>query len=98
MDLPAYKFLNELKQLPSIEKIILFGSRARGTARSRSDIDLAIALHPSPQLTQRWASVLDVIDNADTLLHIDCINLNELTSPALRHNIEKEGVVLFQAK
>lgn len=37
-----YQFLHALKDLPYVEKVLLFGSRARGTAQERSDIDLAI--------------------------------------------------------
>ena len=40
--LAHYAFIDRLKALPFIEAIYLFGSRARGTERERSDIDLAI--------------------------------------------------------
>ncbi|HEV2916259.1 MAG TPA: nucleotidyltransferase domain-containing protein [Candidatus Babeliales bacterium] len=41
-DIHGYQFFKKLIALPYIEKIILYGSRARGDTRDRSDIDLAI--------------------------------------------------------
>lgn len=95
MNLPAYKFLTQLKQIHGVEKIWLFGSRARGNARARSDIDLAITLSPSLENPDKaWLSVLDVIEHADTLLHIDCVNFNEIVSPELYQSITTEGRLL----
>lgn len=37
-----YQFLEKLKNLTFIQEIWLFGSRARGDHRHKSDIDLAI--------------------------------------------------------
>ena len=37
-----YKFINEIAALSHVNKIILYGSRARGDATERSDIDLAV--------------------------------------------------------
>ncbi len=39
--LQAYTFFKELKALPFMEEIWLFGSRARGDHQARSDIGLA---------------------------------------------------------
>ena len=35
--------------IPGIEAVVLFGSRARGTARATSDWDIAILSHASPE-------------------------------------------------
>ena len=73
-DLKKYKFIQKIKQLPFVEKIILFGSRARKTNQSRSDIDLAIIC---PQATQKqWHDILEIVEEADTLLVIDCVRLD----------------------
>ncbi len=95
MRLPAYKFLVQLKKIQGVEKIWLFGSRARGDAKPRSDIDLAIVLSSTLKNPDKtWLSVLDVVGHADTLLHIDCINFNEIASTQLRHSITMEGISL----
>ncbi len=89
-----YRFYQELVDLPFVEKIILFGSRARQDNSERSDIDIALW---SPQATDNdWLKVFLIIGNADTLLKIDCLRLDSLdTTSLLRKNIETEGVVLY---
>ena len=62
-----YHFIDQLRALPFVEAIYLFGSRARGDQQSRSDIDLAIKM--SPHHEQRdWHKVIDIIDKADVIL------------------------------
>lgn len=94
-DLPPYDFVEHIAALPFVDAIILYGSRARGDARQRSDIDLAVRA-PAASPAQ-WQHLLDLVDDADTLLGIDCVRLESLaaTDP-LRRNIEREGIALFQ--
>lgn len=89
-----YKFIDQIKALNFVEKIIVFGSRARGDNKERSDIDLAIFC---PEATMKqWFMVLDIIEEADTLLKIDCVRLDELPPHSdLRHNIIAEGIVIY---
>lgn len=95
MQLTDYQFLQQLSALSFIEAIYLFGSRARGDARARSDIDLAIVC---PQASDRqWLQVLAIIEQADTLLSIDCIRLDaEPTGSLLRKAIDKDKKVLYE--
>ena len=92
--LANYDFLKQLTDCSFIEKIILFGSRARGDNQERSDIDLAIVC---PKATdQDWRQVLDITENADTLLKIDCVRFNTLSDISeLKKNIIKEGKVIY---
>ena len=61
-----YEFIERLKALPFVEAIYLYGSRARGTHRRHSDIDLTVVC---PQATLKdWQQVVDILDEADTLL------------------------------
>ena len=54
---------------------ILINSRARGDYRKKSDIDLAILC---PNSTDKdWISVMDIIEDADSLLKIDCIKFDK---------------------
>lgn len=93
-EMTQYAFYQQLRDLPFIEKIVLFGSRARGDNQPRSDIDLAIVC---PQATpEEWLSILDIIENADTLLKIDCIRFDTLTtSSPIKKNITSEGTELY---
>src|SRR3954463_5089967 len=56
-----------------VERVILFGSRARGDFRASSDIDLAFD-HRGTE--QAWASfVNELTDSAPTLLELDLVDL-----------------------
>ena len=84
--------VQQLSEEPSVQRVLLFGSRARGTARDRSDIDLAIDAPDASE--QEWDRIAVAVDEAETLLRIDLIRLDE-ASGDFREEIEREGVVLF---
>lgn len=88
MEIEKYQFLQKLQNLDFVKEIWLFGSRSRQENLERSDIDLAISC---PQATQQdWFNLLEIIENADTLLKIDCIRLDTLTKTSkIRENIKK---------
>jgi len=93
--LKKYSFLKKLEQLPFVDEIWLYGSRARGDNQERSDIDLAII----SSLTTRedWHKVLEIIEDADTLLHIDCVHFNRLKeNDPLKKNILEDKVILYK--
>ena len=74
----------------NVEKIILFGSRARGDHTERSDIDLAV----SGGDFDRFA--LDVDEETSTLLEYDIVSLDRCMQAELRDSIEKEGKVIYE--
>lgn len=71
-----YNFYNRLTTLPFIADIYLYGSRARYDEGDRSDIDLAVSCPDASE--SQWQQVLDIIENADTLLPIDIIRFDTL--------------------
>ena len=73
------------------EQIKLFGSRARGDCRQRSDIDLAV-FGLQPGLRNRF---IDAVEALPTLLDFDLVFIGDDTDEALRQNIEKDGVALM---
>ena len=73
-----------------VEKLILFGSRARGDYRERSDIDLAFRGGKGDSFT------LDVDETTSTLLEFDIINLDKPVRSELLESIEREGIVLYE--
>jgi predicted nucleotidyltransferase len=78
-----------------VERIILFGSRARGDNRARSDIDIAVAC---PRANQReWLDICDAVDDADTLLPVDMVRLDTAGEP-IKARILREGRVLYERK
>ena len=82
--------IRALAQKHGQSRVILFGSRARGTHTRTSDIDLAIA---GGQVTN---FILDVKEETSTLLDFDIVDLEQPLSPDLLHAIEKEGIVLYE--
>lgn len=76
-----------------LRRVILFGSRARGDARSDSDVDLAF-VHDSDDAA--WAEfVAKTQDTAPTLLSLDLVNLRHAAS-SLRQRIDAEGIVIYE--
>lgn len=89
-----YQFIEKLKNLPFIDEIWLFSSRARGDYQERSDIDIAVSC---PKATNDdWLKVSNIIENADTLLKIDCTRLDKNNmSKNFYNNILKDKKVIF---
>lgn len=79
-----------LAQKYDVQKVILFGSRARGDYKRTSDIDLAV----KGGEFERFA--LDVDEETFTLLKYDIVDLDREVQPELLKSIEKEGVVLYE--
>ena len=74
----------------NVEKVILFGSRARGDYGRASDIDLAVY---GGEIS-RFA--LDVDEETSTPLRLDVIDLSRDVQEELRQAIEKEGKIIYE--
>lgn len=73
-----------------INKIILFGSRARGDYKRTSDIDLAVSGGDIVRFS------LDVEEETSTLLKYDIINLDKPMQETLMASIKSEGKILYE--
>ena len=82
--------IRNLAQKYDIEKVILFGSRARGDFRRTSDIDIAVTGGDIARIA------LDVDEETSTLLEYDIVNLDRDMQDELRESIEKEGRILYE--
>lgn len=82
-----------LKKEPTISQAILFGSRAKGTAKKYSDIDLALKGSLSPHTAAHIAEQL----NEETLLpyFFDVLDYHALTNPDLRDHIDRVGICIY---
>lgn len=88
-----FEVINEIINLAKkydIQKIILFGSRARGDFKPKSDIDLAVSGKNFTNFT------LDVDEKTSTLLSFDIVNLDETVQNKLLEEINKDGVLLYE--
>ena len=86
--------IDEIRSLAGqyhVQRVILFGSRARGDYHTKSDIDLAV----SGGDYVRFA--LDVDEETSTLLEFDIVNLDGSVSEELRQEIDRDGRILYNA-
>ena len=77
-----------------IEKVILFGSYARGDASSTSDVDLIVdsrGLLHNRKIFALGGELLGVLP-----VRVDVYDILEIASPSLMlDNIQKEGVIIY---
>lgn len=93
LDKKLIQNIQRIGQEHDIEQILLFGSRARGNNKPKSDIDLAVFLLPGFSNRGQLGSDLDDID---TLLKVDVVFIDKQSDPKLLENIEREGIILYE--
>jgi uncharacterized protein len=90
------KLVEHISAFPSVQKIILYGSRAKGTHGAFSDIDIAVV---GVKDRREWLYIhclADVEDNrVPTLLKIDLVQF-ERVDPLLQQSIREEGQILYE--
>ena len=79
-----------LAQKYSASTVILFGSRAKGTATERSDIDIAVSGISDTE------NLREDLDNSPTLYTIDLVNLDECGNQLLLEDIKKYGREIYK--
>lgn len=85
--------LREIIQLAkqnNVKQVILFGSRARGDYKKRSDIDIAFRGGNSS------CFILSVDEETSTLLEFDVIDLDKPVREELLQSIEEEGILIYE--
>ena len=80
---------------PAIAAVKLFGSRAKGTHRPYSDVDLAVFGPLGPLEGEAIA-----LDLEDLLLpyKFDVVPMAHLEHAALREHIERVGITIFESR
>lgn len=89
----SQKVIDEIRVLAqkyNVSGVILFGSRARGDYRMRSDIDLAF-----------WGGndasfIYDVDEETSTLLSFDIVDLEKPVQSELLASIKSEGIMIYE--
>jgi uncharacterized protein len=90
-DLLAYCLSN-----PVIQKVVLFGSRARGDYRKTSDIDFAIYTNNATHSQQNLIEYQ--IQEMPILLKIDILFMDRVSKEKLIANIEKDGMIVYETR
>ncbi len=82
--------ISAISRKNGIRRVILFGSRARGTHTERSDVDLAVSGGDFD------AFYWDIKEHVHSLLTFDMVDLDAGISDELRAEIEKDGVTIYE--
>ena len=85
-----------IKSRKKPEKIILFGSRADGSSKRTSDIDIAIVAKNWDDFDFSW--VKDQLEETiRTPLKFDVVDFLSLTRESLKKNIVEKGKIIYES-
>lgn len=91
------KTINELLEYfqskPEIEKVIIYGSRAKGTYHKGSDIDFAIWSDNESIL-----SIATELDELPTPYMFDVTNYKTLNHESMKNSIDNDGKLFYLRK
>lgn len=91
LKLHQYQLLNDvILSNPLVERAWVFGSRALGTFKESSDID--IALEGQALTLNEIAMMLDTLDQSSLPYKVDLLIKHKITSPELLAHIEQHGL------
>ncbi len=89
--------IQAVEQQPEIERLVLFGSRAKGCHRKGSDVDLAIkGEEVSYDSVTRLSEQLN--EEIPLPYMFDVLDYGTLAEPALKSHIDRVGIVLYLKK
>ncbi len=86
------ELLNYFKSKPEIEKVVLYGSRAKGKFHNGSDIDFAIWTDEHNKIS----SILDDLENLPTPYKFDVTDYKILTHQGMKNSIDTDGILFYQ--
>lgn len=85
-----------LVQFPTLKKAMLFGSRAKGTHKPCSDVDLALTLEPYNY--QDLLRITDILEEQTALPYFfDVIDINHIENQELIDHIHRVGKIIYTA-
>lgn len=79
---------------PEIEKVMIYGSRAKGTFHNGSDIDFAIWTDAHDKIT----TIIDELDELPTPYKFDVTDFKTLTHEGMINSITNDGILFFERK
>ena len=80
---------------PKIRKVILFGSRAKGTARKNSDIDLAVDGIENPLAIESLSMEMEELPLP---YRFDLQAMSTIKNQSLLEHIERVGIVIYRVR
>lgn len=85
------EMISLFKSFDSLDKVYIFGSRARGDYKEGSDIDLAIESKDDIKLR-----LLNKLEDIRCILNFDVVDVNNIENEKLLMNIKKEGILIYR--
>jgi predicted nucleotidyltransferase len=88
------KIISVFKKQPEVEKAILFGSRAKGTNREGSDIDITLK---GSQLNFQTIKKIELrLDEQLLPYAINLVLYKSIKNQDLREHIDRKGIIIYQ--
>jgi len=88
------KFNKIFASFPEIEKVIIYGSRAKGNYREGSDIDLCLVGDDLNEAIRKRVWLM--LDELNTPYLIDLSVFNQLESEGLIDHIQRVGAIFYR--
>lgn len=88
IDMTAEEVIQETAKLCRrfhAKEVILYGSRAKGTARERSDIDIAVSG------AENFDLLVEKVEDLPTLYSVDLVNMDTCRNQLLLEDIRQYG-------
>ena len=87
--------LSVINEFPQVQEAIIFGSRAKGTHRNGSDLDIAIK---GEELNLEIVSIISYKLNEETTLpyQFDILDYHSIHNPELTNHIDRIGVSIYK--
>jgi len=88
------KIQHTFEKYPQVDKVIVYGSRAKGNFRPGSDFDLTLFGKELDQ--QKCSEIAESLDDLLLPYMIDLSIFDQLQHPDLKSHIERVGKVFYQ--
>ena len=85
------EMIKTFEEIEEIEKVILFGSRAKNTYKISSDIDLAVKFKNA----DKKLTLIRRLEDIRCILKFDVLNLDTISNEKLLENIKNDGKNIF---
>lgn len=84
--------LSYFSNKPEIEKVVIYGSRAKGTYHNGSDIDFAVWTDEH----NYFFRIAGELDDLPTPYKFDVIDYKTLAHEGMKNSIDKDGILFFK--
>lgn len=88
------ELLNYFSSKPDIEKVVIYGSRAKGNYHNGSDIDFAVWSDDN----KNFLRIASELDDLPTPYKFDVTDYKTLTHEGMKNSIDNDGIIFYRRK